>query len=156
MGLLLQSKSFLSKKFCFNQNFETRSRLYINFYIMGHPFNMYTIISMYTEILFQSRATHICWMENNPDGHLLKVLVCLFLYLESNQVIILWKVFKRNKKDQKPIFLLSLLTLLEFHQHSQLSFVIFSSYRFQMKQISTLELRCVTTSASSRYYVCQF
>ena len=38
-------------------------------------------------------------MENNPDGHLLKVLVCLFLYLESNQVIILWKVLKRNKKD---------------------------------------------------------
>ena len=38
-------------------------------------------------------------MENNPDGHLLKVLVCLFLYLESNQVIILWKVSKRNKKD---------------------------------------------------------
>ena len=48
----MQSKSFLSKKFYFNQNFETRSRLHINFYIMGHPFNMYTIISMYTEILF--------------------------------------------------------------------------------------------------------
>ena len=60
---------------------------------------MYTIISMYTEILSYSRATHICWMENNTDGHLLKVLVCLFLYLESNQVIILWKVSKRNKKD---------------------------------------------------------
>ena len=39
-------------------------------------------------------------MENNPDGDLLKVFfVCLFLYLESNQVIILWKVSKRNKKD---------------------------------------------------------
>ena len=52
MELLLQSKSFLSKKLCFNQNFEIRSRLHINFYIMGYPFNMYTIISMYTEILF--------------------------------------------------------------------------------------------------------
>ena len=31
---------------------------------------MYAIISMYTEILF-SVDTHICWMENNPDGHLL-------------------------------------------------------------------------------------
>ena len=67
---------------------------------MGRPFNTLTIIiSMYTEIFSFSRATHISWMENNPDGHLLKVLVCLFLYLESNQVIILWKVFKRNKKD---------------------------------------------------------
>ena len=53
MGLLLQSKSFLSKKFYFNQNFETRSRLQIDFYIMGHPFNMYTIISVYTEIYFR-------------------------------------------------------------------------------------------------------
>ena len=38
---------------------------------MGHPFNMYTNSSMYTEILFQSRVTHICWMNNNPDGHML-------------------------------------------------------------------------------------
>ena len=51
MGLVLQSNSFLSKIFYFNQNFETRSRLHKDFYIMGHPFNMYTIISMYTEIL---------------------------------------------------------------------------------------------------------
>ena len=51
--------------------------------------------SMYTEILSYIRVTHICWMENNPDGHLLKVLVCLFLYLESNQVITLKKVSKR-------------------------------------------------------------
>ena len=54
---------------------------------------------MYTEILFESRASHICWMENKPDGHLSKVIVCLFLYLESNQVIILWTVFEKNKKD---------------------------------------------------------
>ena len=52
MRLLLQWKSFLSKFFCFNQNFETKSRLHIDFYIMGHPLNMYKIISMYTEILF--------------------------------------------------------------------------------------------------------
>ena len=83
MGLELQSKSFLSKKFYINQNFETRSRLHINLSIMGRPFNIYTIISMYTEILFYIRATDICWMENNPDGHLLKVVVCLFLYLKS-------------------------------------------------------------------------
>ena len=60
---------------------------------------MYTISSMYTEILFYSRVTHICWMENNPDAQLLKALVCLFLYLKSNKVIVLWKVSKRNKKD---------------------------------------------------------
>ena len=30
-------------------------------------------------------------------GNLLKVLVFLFLYLESNQVIILWKMSKKNK-----------------------------------------------------------
>ena len=51
MELLLQSKSFFSKKFCFNQNFETKSRLHIDFYIMGHPIKMYTIISMSIEIL---------------------------------------------------------------------------------------------------------
>ena len=65
---------------------------------MSRPFNMYTIISMNTEILVYSRATHIYLMENNPDGQLLKV-VYLFLYLESNQVIVLWKVSKRNEKD---------------------------------------------------------
>ena len=55
----------------------------------------YTIISIYTEIVPYSRATNIWWMDNNPDGNLLKVLVCPFLYLESNQVIILWKVSER-------------------------------------------------------------
>ena len=65
---------------------------------MSRPFNMYTIISMNTEILVYSRATHIYLMENNPDGQLLKV-VYLFLYLESNQVIVLWNVSKRNEKD---------------------------------------------------------
>ena len=57
---------------------------------MDRPFSMYTIISMYKGILSYIRATHNSWMEKKLDGHLLKV-VCLFLYLESNQVIILWK-----------------------------------------------------------------
>ena len=71
---------------------------------------------------------------------------CLFLYLESNQIIILWEVSKRNKKDQKANFLLSLLTLLEFYLQLQTFFVGFSSCRFQMKQLSTLGTGCVTTS----------
>ena len=66
---------------------------------MDRPFSMYTIISMYTEILSYSRATHICWLESKSDGHLLKFLVCLFLYLEYNQTTVLWKVSKRNKED---------------------------------------------------------
>ena len=66
---------------------------------MDRPFNMHTIISMYTEILSYGRATHIYCMEKNPDGYLLEVLVGLLLYLESNQVIALWKVSKRNKED---------------------------------------------------------
>ena len=57
MGLLLQSKSFLSKKFCFNQNFQTRSRLHINFYIRGHPFNMYTSVP----ISKQNEQIWLCW-----------------------------------------------------------------------------------------------
>ena len=131
-------------------NFETRSSC-INLYIMVCPFSMYTIISMYIKILSYSRATNICWIENNPNGNrvffsslsraiivhnhlpflkrfsnlvhfcpnfqifspfltfsalfsgkshacsyfleyalgnLFKVIVCLFLYLESNQIII--------------------------------------------------------------------
>ena len=56
---------------------------------MDRPFNMHTIISMYTEILSYSRATNIYYMEKIPDCYLLEVLVCLLLYLESNQVIAL-------------------------------------------------------------------
>ena len=66
---------------------------------MGRPFNRYTIISMHIEILADIRETHVYWMRDNPDGHLLKVLVCLFLHLESNEVIALWKVSKRNKEN---------------------------------------------------------
>ena len=60
-GIIVAIKIFLIKKVnqSFNQDFETRSRLQINFYQMGRPFNMYTIISMYTEILSYSTATHI-------------------------------------------------------------------------------------------------
>ena len=68
------------------------------------------------KILPRSRATRICWMEGNPDDHLLKVLDCLLLYSESNQVF--------------ANFLLSLLTLLSVYLHSQTLFVIFSGYRF--------------------------
>ena len=46
---------------------------------MGRPFSMWTIIGLYTEILSYSRASYICWMENNPDGHLLKVFVFFVL-----------------------------------------------------------------------------
>ena len=45
-----------------------RIKLHINLYIMGCPFSMYILLSMYTEILSYSRATNICWMENNLDG----------------------------------------------------------------------------------------
>ena len=90
---------------------------------------MFPIISnVYWEL-----ATHIYWMENNPDGHLLKVLACLLLYLESDQVIILWKVLKRIKKTRYLILFLSSLALLEFYQHLETSFVIFSSYKFDFK-----------------------
>ena len=66
---------------------------------MGRPFTIYIIISMYTAILSYSRETHIFWIKNNNDGHMLKILLCLFLYLETNQVINFWKVSKRYKKD---------------------------------------------------------
>ena len=59
---LSHKKSFASTKLW------NKIKLLINLYIMGCPFSMYTIISMYTEILSYSRATNICWMENNPDG----------------------------------------------------------------------------------------
>ena len=71
---------------------------------MGRPFSMYTIINMYTEILSSSRETHIYWMENNTDDHLLEVPVCLSLHAESNQVIILRTVSKRNRKTRNLIF----------------------------------------------------
>ena len=41
--------------------------------------------------------------------------------------------------------MLSLLTLLGFYLHLPPFLIIFSSYRFQMKQISTLKIHCVAT-----------
>ena len=58
---LSYKKSFASTKLW------NKIKLHINLYIMGCPFSMYTIISMYTEILSYSRATNICWMENPDD-----------------------------------------------------------------------------------------
>ena len=44
---------FLIKKVSLQPNFETRSRLHINLYIMGRPSSMYIIISMYTDLILQ-------------------------------------------------------------------------------------------------------
>ena len=49
----------LIKEILLQPNFETRSRLHINLYMMGRPFGMYAIIRMHTEILSYSRVTHI-------------------------------------------------------------------------------------------------
>ena len=61
---LSYKKSFASTKL------SNKIKLHINLYIMSFSmsFSMYTIISMYTEVLSYTRATNICWMENNPDG----------------------------------------------------------------------------------------
>ena len=45
-GIIVAIRIFLIKKVSLQQNFETRSRLHVNLYIMGRPFSMYTIISM--------------------------------------------------------------------------------------------------------------
>ena len=60
---------------------------------------------------------------------------CLFffLYLESNQVNVLWKKI-----------LIFLLSSLEFYQHLPTFSVIFSSYRFQVKKKSQ-PFRCVVS-----------
>ena len=60
--ILSYKKSFASTKLW------NKIKVHVNLYIMGCPFSIYTIISMYTEILSYSRANNICWMENNPDG----------------------------------------------------------------------------------------
>ena len=115
---------------------------------MGCLFSMYTPVNKYMVILsYSSRATNNCLMVTcNPNGDLLNVLDCLLLYLESNQVNVLWKLSKNNKTDQQPNFLLSLLNLLELYLHLKKFLVIFSTYRFQTKQISNLEMLSVTTS----------
>ena len=39
------------KSVLLQSNFETRSKLNINLYIMGHPFSMYTVIDYSTSFL---------------------------------------------------------------------------------------------------------
>ena len=63
-GIMVAITIFLIKKVSLQPNFETRSRLHTDLYIMGRPFSIYIIISMHTEILFCNKATHIC--ENCP------------------------------------------------------------------------------------------
>ena len=52
-------KLFPIKKVLFQLDFDSRSRQQINLYILGRPFSMYIIISMYKVILSYSRATDI-------------------------------------------------------------------------------------------------
>ena len=64
--VIVTIRILLIKKVLLQPNFETRSRLHMNFCIMGRPFSMYIVISIRTEILSYSRATHIC--EKYPKG----------------------------------------------------------------------------------------
>ena len=52
-GIIVAIRIFLIKKVSLQPNFETRSRLHINLYIMGRPFSMYIIISIYTDLILQ-------------------------------------------------------------------------------------------------------
>ena len=52
-GIIVAIRIFLIKKVSLQPNFETRSRLHINLYIMGRPFSMYIIISMHTNLILQ-------------------------------------------------------------------------------------------------------
>ena len=94
-------KLFPIKKVLFQLDFESRSRQQINLYILDRPFSMYIIISMYKVILSYSRATDIFWTDNKPDGHLLKILACLFVLVFRIQTICYFveSVQKWNKKD---------------------------------------------------------
>ena len=114
------------------------------------PFNMHPIISnVYWEL-----ATHICWMENNPDVHLLKVLVCLLLYLESDQVIILWKVLKRLKKTRNLLFaFITGFAWILSTLRNLLCYLLQLQIWFQIKQINTFEIHCVTTSDKTGNFI---
>ena len=87
------------------------------------------ILRMLRDLIVQYSDSHLL-NGNNFHDHLLKILACLLWCLEFNQVIILWKVSKRNYKDWKPNLLLPLLTLLELYLYLQTFFLIFSSYSF--------------------------
>ena len=67
MGLLLQSKFLLLKNVLLQPKLWNKIKTTYKLLHNGYPFNMYSIFSMHTEILVD---IHICWMENNPGGHL--------------------------------------------------------------------------------------
>ena len=52
-GIIVAMRIFLIKKVSLQPNFETRSRLHINLYIMGCPFGMYIIVSMHTDLILE-------------------------------------------------------------------------------------------------------
>ena len=87
------------------------------------------ILQMLRDLILQYSDSHLL-NGNNLDDHLLKVLACLLLCLEFNQVTILQKLSKRNQKDWKPNLLLPLLTLLEFYLHLQTFFLTFQVTAF--------------------------
>ena len=128
----MQSKSFLSKKekVCFNRTLKQGSRLHINLCIMGLSF------SMYTEIFSHSRATHLLNGEQ-PWWSPAKIS-CLFVLVFRIQPshYFVESVQKGARKTRN-------LTLLEFYLHLQTFFDIFSSYRFQIKKISTSKISCL-------------
>ena len=87
------------KRFALNKTLKQDRHLLLNFYMMGRSFNMYTILACILRSYFRvERLTFSEWRATLID-HLLKVLVCFFWYFEPNQLIILWKVPKRKKKD---------------------------------------------------------
>ena len=133
MRLLLQSKSFLSKKFCFNQNFQTRSRLHINLYILGRPFNMH----VYWDLILEWSDSHL--LNRKQPWWLPAKTSCLFVLVFRSG-----KCSKGTKKTRTLIFLLLLLTLLEFYQHLWVLSTILSSPATDVKW---------NKSAPSRYVV---
>ena len=116
-------KSFASTKLW------NKIKLHINLYIMGCPFSMYTIISMYTEILSYSRATNICWMQNNPDGtrafsrSLLRYSLEVYCNSRTQSPALFQNIFKSCTFLAKfpnilPFFNIFLPFFLENHMHS--------------------------------------
>ena len=52
-GIIVAIRIFLIKKVSLQPNFETRSRLHINLYIMGYHFSMYIISSIHADLILQ-------------------------------------------------------------------------------------------------------
>ena len=102
---------------------------------------------MLRDLILQQRDSHSLKGDpalSNTDGHLLKLFFVCSCIQNRTKVIILYKISKRNQKDQKSNFWFSLLTSFDFYLHLQTFFVIFPSYRFQMTQISTPKILCVS------------